>query len=82
MTQDDRELGKLMANAESRRAGERDLWQALHERDATISDLKQRMTIIEAEKRFAGFIVRALWTSLGGGAVWIVQHFGLPTPKP
>lgn len=81
MNDDDREIGRLQADAEARRQGECDLWTAKQEQDERIADLKQRLTIIETEKAFAGWVAKALWTVIGVVVMWIAQHFGLPTPK-
>lgn len=81
MTADDREIGRLQADAEARRQGERDLWTAKQEQDDKIADLKQRLTVIETEKAFAGWVAKALWTAIGGGVMWFAQHLGLPTSK-
>lgn len=82
MTADDREMGRLQADAEARRQGERDLWTAKQEQDERIADLKQRLTVIETEKAFASWVARALWTLIGGGVMWFAQHLGFPAPRP
>lgn len=82
MTADDREMGRLQADAEARRQGERDLWTAKQEQDDTIAELKQRLTVIETEKAFAGWVAKALWTTIGGVVMWFAQHLGFPAPRP
>ena len=82
MTADDREIGRLQADAEARRQGERDLWTAKQEQDERIADLKQRLTVIETEKAFAGWVAKALWTLIGGVVMWFAQHLGFPAPRP
>ena len=82
MTADDREIGRLQAEAEACLRGERDLWDAKQLHDAEISKLEKRLTVLETEKAFAGIVAKAIWTVIGGAVMWFAQHFGFPTPRP
>ena len=77
MTDDDRAIGRLEAEAESRIRNEHDLWDAIHQRDETITNLRDRILVLETQKAFAGFIGRIIWTIIGGGVMWVVQHFSV-----
>lgn len=82
MADDDRTIGRLEAQAEARKQGERDLWEAKQKQDQEISDLRARLTVIETEKAFAGWVAKALWTAIGGSVMWAAQHFGIGVPTP